>query len=120
MPTSGVRLLHPIFRVTALSVRFLYHESMLGYLRAPASYATTSQERIDQDPTTNNFSLWPTVQHTAIGEVRVDGAPVHMSDTDWRIEQGGPCLGEHTEDVLTRLLGMSVEDVQALREENVI
>ena len=30
-----------------------------------------------------------------MGDVRVDGIPVHFSETDWSIERGGPCLGEH-------------------------
>ena len=34
--------------------------------------------------------------------VRVDGLPVHLSGTDWRIERGGPVLGEDNERVLRR------------------
>ena len=78
------------------------------------------QERIDQDPTTSSFGLWPTVTHKEMGAVRVDGLPVHLSQSDWKINRGAPCLGEHTEEVLVRLLGMSAEEVQTLREENVI
>ena len=77
-------------------------------------------ERIEDDPTTGNFGLWPTVQHTAMGEVRVDGMPVHMSETDWQMQRGAPCLGEHNEHVLTTLLGMSSEEVQSLQEEGVL
>ena len=51
---------------------------------------------------------------------RVDGQPVHFSETDWRFERGGPCLGEHTADVLTRLLGFSPEEVAALNDEGVV
>lgn len=86
----------------------------------PVSAVQTPGERIEQDSSTNDFDLWPTVQHTAIGKVRVDGYPVHLSKTDWLIEQGGPCLGEHTVDVLTRLLGMTAQDLEGLHEDNVI
>ena len=55
-----------------------------------------------------------------MGNLRVDGLPVHLSRSDWNISRGAPCLGEHTEEVLVNLLGMSVEEVQTLREENVI
>jgi benzylsuccinate CoA-transferase BbsF subunit len=55
-----------------------------------------------------------------MGEVRVDGLPVHFSETDWKIERGGPCIGEHTEEVLTGLLGLSKDDVAQLREEGVV
>jgi crotonobetainyl-CoA:carnitine CoA-transferase CaiB-like acyl-CoA transferase len=86
----------------------------------PAAAVAKPEERIDQDPSTAEFGLWPTVKHTKIGNVRVDGLPVHLSKTDWKMERGGPCLGEHTELVLGRLLGMSPDDVAKLRAEGVV
>jgi crotonobetainyl-CoA:carnitine CoA-transferase CaiB-like acyl-CoA transferase len=55
-----------------------------------------------------------------MGEVRVDGMPVHFSETDWQMHRGAPCLGEHNEHVLTTLLGISAAEVQALEEEGVL
>ena len=86
----------------------------------PVAAVLRPQERIDLDGSTASFGLWPTVTHTKMGRVRVDGQPVHFSGTDWRIEHGAPCLGEHTEEVLTTLLGLSRDDVAALRTEGVI
>jgi crotonobetainyl-CoA:carnitine CoA-transferase CaiB-like acyl-CoA transferase len=60
------------------------------------------------------------VHHTKLGAVRVDGLPAHLSKTDWKIERGAPCLGEHTELILNRLLGMSGDDVAKLRAEGVV
>lgn len=95
-------------------------EQALRTLRIPVGAVQKPAERIDRDPTTGDFGLWPTVKHTAIGNVRVDGQPVHFSRTDWRSTCGGPCLSEHTEDVLTRLLGMPNEEVQGLRAAGVL
>ena len=78
------------------------------------------QDRIDRDPDTEGWGLWPTVQHSKMGEVRVDGLPVHFSDTDWEIERAGPCCGEHTEEVLTGVLGIPASEVAQLREEGVV
>jgi crotonobetainyl-CoA:carnitine CoA-transferase CaiB-like acyl-CoA transferase len=86
----------------------------------PAAPVAKPAERVDQDPATANFGLWPTVTHTKMGEVRVDGLPVHFSKTDWEIRRGGPCIGEHTEEVLTGLLGLSKQDVAALHAEGVV
>jgi crotonobetainyl-CoA:carnitine CoA-transferase CaiB-like acyl-CoA transferase len=86
----------------------------------PAAAVAKPEERIDQDPNTAAWGLWPTSHHTKMGPVRVDGLPVHFSKTDWQIERGGPCLGEHTELVLGKLLGMSPEDVSKLRAEGVV
>ena len=46
-------------------------------------------------PAPAEWGLWPTAHHREMGDVRVDGLPVHLSETDWVIERGGPCLGEH-------------------------
>lgn len=86
----------------------------------PASAVQKPSERIDEDRTTGDFGLWPTVHHSAMGEVRVDGQPVHFSETDWRETRGGPCLGEHNVEVLGRLLDMTPEEVKALEAEGVL
>ena len=60
-------------------------------------------ERIDDDhERTAAWGLWPTVEHTKHGAMRVDGLPVHLSRTDWRVERGGPLLGEDNDRVLQR------------------
>ncbi|HEY8120217.1 MAG TPA: CoA transferase [Myxococcota bacterium] len=86
----------------------------------PAAAVAKPEERIDHDESTAAFGLWPAVQHTKMGSVRVDGLPVRLSKTNWKIERGSPCLGEHTELVLGRLLGMSPDDVAKLRAEGVV
>lgn len=77
-------------------------------------------ERIDGDPATAAWGLWPTVAHEAMGDVRVDGLPVHLSETDWAIEHGGPVLGQHNDRVYTEVLGLSTAEVDELRAEGII
>ena len=86
----------------------------------PASAVQRPEERIDHDPNTAAWGLWPEVTHTEMGRVRVDGLPVHLSETDWSITRGGPCLGEHNAHVFGELLGLSEGDVQRLHEEGVL
>ena len=95
-------------------------QATLRDLPVPVAAVQTPRERIDQDVTTAAFGLWPGVEHSKIGAVRVDGLPVHFSDTDWHFSRAGPCLGEHNEKVLTEILGMSVADVAQLAEDGVI
>ena len=95
-------------------------ESLLRDAGVPVAAVMKPEERIDLDPSTGEFGLWPTVRHAEMGEVRVDGQPVHFSETDWHIDRGGPCLGEHTEHVLTNLLGYSSDEVANLHEEGVV
>jgi benzylsuccinate CoA-transferase BbsF subunit len=86
----------------------------------PAAAVQKPEERIEQDPATTEFDLWPTVHHKKMGDVRVDGLPVRFSETPHAITRGAPCVGEHTAQVLTSLLGLSTDEVAALREEGVV
>jgi benzylsuccinate CoA-transferase BbsF subunit len=99
--------------------KFTAAEALLA-AGVPAAAVQRPDERIEQDPATREWGLWPTVHHTQMGDVRVDGQPVHFSETDWQIRRGAPCLGEHTEEVLGHLLGLTANDVARLREEGVV
>ena len=106
-------------RWTAERTKFEVQDA-LREVRVPAAAVLKPQERIDLDPSTGEFGLWQWVTHPEIGEVRVEGHPVHFSKTDWTIERAAPCLGEHTEEVLGRLLGLSPQEVADLHEEGAI
>ena len=86
----------------------------------PSAAVQKPAERIDHDPGTSEFGLWPTVHHTKMGDVRVDGLPAHLSKTDWKIERGAPCVGEHTDQVLRELLGYDADEIARLHEEGVV
>ncbi|MEM7079337.1 MAG: CoA transferase [Pseudomonadota bacterium] len=95
-------------------------QEILRALPIPAAAVQKPSERVDADATTARYDLWPTVEQTAMGEVRVDGQPARFSATPWRMQRGAPCLSEHTQDVLTRLLGYGDDDVQELVAEGVV
>jgi benzylsuccinate CoA-transferase BbsF subunit len=86
----------------------------------PASAVQTPAERIDRDPGTSDWGLWPTVEHSEMGQVRVDGLPVHLSKTDWEIRRGAPCLGEDNDYVFGQLLGLELDEVTDLRQAGVL
>lgn len=89
-------------------------------LGVPAAAVQRPGERIDEDPNTAAWGLWPTVPHGEMGQVRVDGLPVHLSTTDWALRHGGPCVGEHNDLVYSTVLGMSSAEIESLRAEGVI
>ena len=86
----------------------------------PAAAVARPEDRIDHDPSTAAWGLWPEITQTEMGRVRVDGVPVHLSETDWRLERGAPCLGEHNEYVFGELLGLDSSEVEQLHEDGVI
>ena len=104
---------------TGMQDKFAVQERVLA-VGVPCAAVQTPEERIDHDPGTSEFGLWPEVQHTEMGRVRVDGLPYHLSETDWSMERGAPCLGEHNELVYREILGLSAAEVAALSEEGVI
>ncbi len=52
--------------------------------------------------------------------VRIDGSPFLLSDTPARVRGPGPLLGEHTDEVLSSLLGCNAEEIRTLRAAGVI
>lgn len=95
-------------------------ESALRSAGVPAAVVARPEDRIDGDPDTESWGLWPRVSHSVMPEVRVDGIPLHLSETDWAIERGGPCLGEHNDYVFGEILGLEVEQIEELREMGAI
>ncbi len=86
----------------------------------PAAAVQRPGERIDGDSETSDWGLWPMVTHSKMGDVRVDGIPVHFSKTDWAIARGAPCLGEHNDVVFGDLLGHTEEELDAFRKAGVL
>ena len=61
-----------------------------------------------------------TVNHPAIGSLRLLGAPIKLSATPASVRTAPPMLGQHTDAVLRTDLGMSAGDLAALRASGVI
>ena len=60
------------------------------------------------------------VEHAAIGSLRLLGVPVKLSDTPGSVRTAPPTLGQHTDAVLRTELGMTDADIDALRAEGAI
>ena len=45
---------------------------------------------------------------------------MHLSETDWHIRRGAPCLGEHNEKIYGELLGIGKAELASLHEEGTI
>ncbi|MBI2881721.1 MAG: CoA transferase [Candidatus Tectomicrobia bacterium] len=60
------------------------------------------------------------IPHPEIGALHAIDWPYKFSETPTRIRSIPPALGEHTEEILTGLLGRSAEEVAELRREGVL
>jgi CoA:oxalate CoA-transferase len=60
------------------------------------------------------------IDHPSFGPMKYLGCPVQLSETPGEIQGPAPELGQHTELLLTELLGYSWDDVARLRKDEVI
>ena len=60
------------------------------------------------------------VDHPKMGEMVQPGFPIKFSDTKGNITAPSPLLGEHNVEVYTDVLGLSEEEIEALRKKGVI
>jgi crotonobetainyl-CoA:carnitine CoA-transferase CaiB-like acyl-CoA transferase len=58
--------------------------------------------------------------HPTMGRIKMPGYPVHFSESWAQISQAAPEVGEHTDEILTKLAGLTPEEIEALREEGVV
>jgi formyl-CoA transferase/CoA:oxalate CoA-transferase len=67
------------------------------------------------DPQLDARDMIAAVEHSVAGAVHVLGVPIKLSDTPGAVRTAPPALGEHTDRILTRDLGMSPAAIAALR-----
>jgi len=60
------------------------------------------------------------VEHPACGPMKLVNTPVKYSFSKPSIRTPPPTLGQHTNEVLEGLLGMSPDDIKDLRSQGVI
>ena len=58
--------------------------------------------------------------HPDVGKVRLPGNPIKMSGVTGAISRPAPRLGEHTDVVLSQVLALSVDEIDALRRKGAI
>lgn len=60
------------------------------------------------------------VEHPACGRMKLVNTPVKYSSSKPSIRTAPPTLGQHTEEVLQSLLGLSTNEIIQLRKEGVL
>jgi len=60
------------------------------------------------------------VNHPIAGKTKITGSHLKLSKTKPKIRSAAPLLGQHTEEVLCNLLGLSKDKVRELKEKGAI
>jgi crotonobetainyl-CoA:carnitine CoA-transferase CaiB-like acyl-CoA transferase len=77
-------------------------------------------DQVFDDPQVVHRRMLAEVEHPSAGKIRMAGIPVKFSVTPASVRLPPPRLGEHTWRVLEDWLGMSAEDITALREKGIL
>lgn len=81
----------------------------------------TFQQLLAEDRRASDANpLWAAVEHPDIGILRTAGAPVAVGGSERVPPCGAPRLGEHTEEVLSSLLGLPGHAIAALIDRGIV
>ncbi len=98
-----------------------YYEVMKELQKAGVAAAPSlASEALFHDPHLKEREVFSQVDHPVIGKNWVIAPPWKFSVTPAAIRSHGPLLGEHTDEIFQNYLGMSPDEIQTLKEEQVI
>jgi crotonobetainyl-CoA:carnitine CoA-transferase CaiB-like acyl-CoA transferase len=78
-----------------------------------------SIQEVFNDPQVKHMGIPKQIDHPKMGKSNLIGNPINLSDTPAQFFRPAPLLGEHTEEILTRL-GYGSEAIEKLRTSGVI
>jgi crotonobetainyl-CoA:carnitine CoA-transferase CaiB-like acyl-CoA transferase len=79
----------------------------------------SSEDRLDNDPQLAHRELFSEMKHPVLGRNKFQNAPFKLSATPVVHHRAAPLIGEHTQEVLEGLLGLSHEEVVSGVENNI-
>jgi len=76
---------------------------------------------VTEDPQLGARNYWAEVEHPELGTaIAYPGAPCQLTETPWQIKGRAPLIGEHNSDIYRNELGLSKEELVALKGASVI
>ncbi len=89
-------------------------------LAGVAAYPVQSCLDLHQDENLESFGFWNWLEHKEIGPAPYMGLEHRLSATPGQLRWAAPALGQHTEEVLHGMLGLSAEEIEQLRKDGVL
>jgi len=77
-------------------------------------------EQVFADPQVQHRGLQLELDHPDAGKVASVANPIKMSLTPVQYDRAPPLLGQHTGEVLARLLGLDAQEISRLQQDNII
>lgn len=92
---------------------------ILEKIRLPCGPVNTIADLIE-DPQVKEREMLPEIEYPGIGKLTQSGVPIKLSETPGSIETRPPLLGEHNEEIYSKLLGYSAEELKQFQADKVI
>lgn len=120
---AGRENMDEIVRIISETFITRARDEWLDVLRAGPDFIVGPVNSIDDLPadpqvTANGYIV--DVEHPALGGVKMVGLPFSIDRTPVPVRRVAPEFGQHTEEVLTELLGYGWDHVERLKDERVI
>jgi len=85
-----------------------------------AAYPVQNCMDLHQDENLEAFDFWHWLDHKTMGPSPYEGLQHRMSRTPGELRSPAPVLGEHNEEIFSGMLGLSANEIEELKKENVI
>jgi crotonobetainyl-CoA:carnitine CoA-transferase CaiB-like acyl-CoA transferase len=79
-----------------------------------------SIEDVFKDPQVLHRKMIVEIEHPIAGKIKQIGIPIKLSETPGKIRSSPPELGQHTEEVLTEIVGLTRDEIKRLREAKIL
>lgn len=77
-------------------------------------------DKVAQDPQVLVRNMIVEIPYPQVGEVKVTNTPIKLSRSQCQVSKPAPELGEHAQEVLRNLLGLTQQEIEGLRKDRVI
>jgi crotonobetainyl-CoA:carnitine CoA-transferase CaiB-like acyl-CoA transferase len=94
--------------------------AILQQAEVPAGVVECAEDQVSRDKQLKHRGFIIELDHPAAGKHLYLGQPINLSRTPALPSTYAPLLGEHTNEILHEILGMSTEEITRLREEKTI
>jgi crotonobetainyl-CoA:carnitine CoA-transferase CaiB-like acyl-CoA transferase len=75
---------------------------------------------LPDDPQVKANGYVQDVEHPTFGTIQMVGMPFGLKETPGSIRRSAPEFGQHTEEVLTEIAGYAWEEIERLREKEIV
>lgn len=85
-----------------------------------AAAVQDARDVVERDPQLRHAGHWVRLRHPEMGDCLYDAPPIRLEATPGRLISPAPLLGQHTDEVLRAVLGMTGSEIADLRAAGVL